>query len=270
MKKLLTIFCLVLLVSCSPPPEVPSNQLVERQGIKYEINSTTPFTGSSVSYHENGQLKSRENYKDGEIDGLYEGFYDNGQLETRTNYKIGTEEGLQEEFFDNGQLQEKRNIENGELVLHQTFNQEGNPLNDLTFNNGKKTGVEVGFRENDQLWWRGNYKNNKRDGLWEWFYNNGQLWEKRNYKNELLEGPYEYFYENGKLMTRGNYKDGKQEGFWELYYENGQLQSRGNYKNGKRDGLREEFYKNGQLAMFFHRYSFLYCNGKLNTANTHK
>ncbi len=38
MKKLLTILCLVLLVSCSPPPEVPSNQLVERQGVTYQVN----------------------------------------------------------------------------------------------------------------------------------------------------------------------------------------------------------------------------------------
>ena len=60
MKQLLTILCLVFLVSCSN--EVPPSQLVERQRIKYEINSTTPFTGSSVSYHDNGQLKEKINY----------------------------------------------------------------------------------------------------------------------------------------------------------------------------------------------------------------
>ena len=49
------IFLSVFLVSCSN--EVPFDKLVERQGITYEINSTTPFTGSSVSYYENGQLE---------------------------------------------------------------------------------------------------------------------------------------------------------------------------------------------------------------------
>ena len=48
MKKLLTILCLVLLVSCSN--EVPEDKLVYRQGITYEVNSTTPFTGQSVKY----------------------------------------------------------------------------------------------------------------------------------------------------------------------------------------------------------------------------
>ena len=64
MNKVLLILSVVLLASCSPK-EVTSGQLVERQGIKYEVNSTTPFTGVSVGYHDNGQLKEKANYKDG-------------------------------------------------------------------------------------------------------------------------------------------------------------------------------------------------------------
>ena len=70
MKLLLTIFCLLILVSCSPTPEVPSDKLVERLGITYEVNSQTPFTGSKVSYYENGKLNERVNYKNGKIEGL--------------------------------------------------------------------------------------------------------------------------------------------------------------------------------------------------------
>ena len=73
MKQLLTTLCLLILVSCSQqsqdpppedsPPEVNSERLVVRQGIVYEVNSTTPFTGSEVSYHENGQLFLKGNHK---------------------------------------------------------------------------------------------------------------------------------------------------------------------------------------------------------------
>ncbi len=49
MKQLLTILCLVLLVSCSN--EVPDDQLVERQGVTYQVNSEKPFTGISVEYY---------------------------------------------------------------------------------------------------------------------------------------------------------------------------------------------------------------------------
>ena len=142
MKKLLTILCLVLLVSCSnePPPEVFFYELDERQGIKYEVNSNTPFTGSSVDYYENGLrvengkvqvnytgLRYRYNYKDGKQDGLSEDFHENGQLYSRKNYKDGKEEGLTEEFWENGQLQFRINFKNGkEDGLWEYFDEDGN------------------------------------------------------------------------------------------------------------------------------------------------
>ena len=147
--RLLTILCLVLLSVHSYSQEIideefsrksglPRNQLVERQGIKYKINSTTPFTGSSVVYHDNGQLWYRENYKDGKQDGLHEGFWSNGQLWIRTNYKDGKEDGLHERFYDN-------------LVsrLHSFL---------------------IPTTDRGQLKVRGNYKNGEEDGLWEEFF----------------------------------------------------------------------------------------------------
>ena len=94
--------------------EVPSKNLVERQGIKYEVNSQTPFTGSYVSYHENGQLKSKTTFKDGKQDGLEESYHENGQLESKVNYKDGKQEGIFEFYFEDGQLLYKNCYKNGE------------------------------------------------------------------------------------------------------------------------------------------------------------
>ena len=122
MKKFLTIFCLVLLTSCSPPPEVPSNQLVERQWVTYQVNSDQPFTGTSVEYYvdtiienqfEERVLWKRTTYKDGVMDGLYESFHPNGQMGVRENYKGGQKHGLHEVFYKNGQLQETGNFIDG-------------------------------------------------------------------------------------------------------------------------------------------------------------
>ena len=113
MKRLLTILCLVLLVSCSN--EVPSDKLVERQGIKYEVNSTTPFTGSSVTYHENGQLSTKVSLKNGKPDGLWEGFYENGQLKERGNIKDLKQDGLVEYFDKEGNLTETEEWKDGIL-----------------------------------------------------------------------------------------------------------------------------------------------------------
>ena len=87
MNKTLIILSLIFLVSCSN--EVPIDKLVERNGITYEVNSNTPFTGSSVSYFENGELQYRRNFKDGKHEGLWESFDEEGNLTKTEEYKDG-------------------------------------------------------------------------------------------------------------------------------------------------------------------------------------
>ena len=55
------------MVSCSPPPEVPSDQLMDVQGVTYWINTTKPFTGIKVyDYSLIGDpTVYKQEYKDG-------------------------------------------------------------------------------------------------------------------------------------------------------------------------------------------------------------
>jgi antitoxin component YwqK of YwqJK toxin-antitoxin module len=146
--------------------EILIAQLVERGGISYEVNSTTPFAGVTLDYDENGQLQQRSNYKDGKSEGFSEKYYNNGQLEWRANFKDGKLDGLWEKFYENGQLEEKRN-----------------------YKNGKIDGIYDVFYENGQLEWRANYKDGKLDGLFELFDENGNLTKTKEYKNgELIKG----------------------------------------------------------------------------------
>ena len=141
--KILVILSLIVLVSCSPT-EVPSEKLVERGGITYLINSQTPFSGRSVSYYENGQVKGKINYKNGKPDGFFEHYYENGQLNIKGNQKDGEPDGLWESYYDNGQLMIKVN-----------YNKDG-----------KEDGLWESYYENGQLTIKGNYKDGKEDGLW--------------------------------------------------------------------------------------------------------
>jgi antitoxin component YwqK of YwqJK toxin-antitoxin module len=111
MNKLLPILCFLIIASCSK--EIPFDQLVERNGIYYEVNSQTPCSGRTVNYYENGQLLHKENWKDGELDRLYEYYFENGQLMLKGNYKDGKEEGLSESYYENGQLLHKENWKDG-------------------------------------------------------------------------------------------------------------------------------------------------------------
>ena len=112
MKKLLIFTSLLMLVSCTY--EVHPTQLVERQGQMYEINSTNPFTGSSVINHYNGQLAERKNQKDGKLEGLSESYYENGQLMESNNYKNGKpEDGPEYTYMSSGKLLMSQNYKNG-------------------------------------------------------------------------------------------------------------------------------------------------------------
>jgi antitoxin component YwqK of YwqJK toxin-antitoxin module len=114
MYKILIILSFSLLASCSDK-DVPSSDLVERQGIIYEINSSIPFTGSAVSYHKNALLKQKGKFKDGVENGFQEEYYDNGQLMKKENFKDGTKHGIQEKYYFNGQLKSKTNYKDGKM-----------------------------------------------------------------------------------------------------------------------------------------------------------
>ena len=71
------IFC-----GCSKKEEplkvVTIDKIQERNGIHYEVNQTTPFTGLSQEFYPNGQKKEEINFKDGENHGLLTQWYENG------------------------------------------------------------------------------------------------------------------------------------------------------------------------------------------------
>ena len=185
-KKLLTIFCLVLLVSCSN--EVLEEKLVYRNGLYYDINSTTPFTGQSVKYWRDIELSKNNNLVVVE------------EIRERISYKNGKKDGLHESFYENNQFKFGRNYKNGEL-----------------------DGLWVEYYENGQLNTKGDYKNGEMDGVQEWFYKNGKLSQKTNYKNGEMNGLYETYHENGLLMFQVHYINGKKEGVYKEYSSRGVL-----------------------------------------------
>ena len=111
MKRLLPVLSILIIISCSK--EIQLDQLVERNGLSYEVNNEKPFTGSTLSYHPNGQLESRIEYKDGLKVGMSEIFYENGQILTSKNYKDGQKNGLVNSFYQNGSLSERENYKDG-------------------------------------------------------------------------------------------------------------------------------------------------------------
>ena len=71
--------------------------------------------GLQELFYESGQLRTKENFKDGKLDGLSEMYHENGQLMTKGKFKDGEFDGL---FvirnFENGQLESEICYKNGQ------------------------------------------------------------------------------------------------------------------------------------------------------------
>jgi antitoxin component YwqK of YwqJK toxin-antitoxin module len=69
----------LVLVGCSKK-EIPEEQLLYRAGIAYIASTNRPVEGWVVTTYDDGKIKKRSSYKDGNREGLEEEFYKNGRL----------------------------------------------------------------------------------------------------------------------------------------------------------------------------------------------
>jgi hypothetical protein len=105
MKRLLGLLLVMGMVGCGggdtspnhsqakvdePPVQtVDVSKLVERDGLLYEGDSETPFTGVAVEKHENGQKSLEATLKNGKADGPSTMWRENGKKRAEAIWKDG-------------------------------------------------------------------------------------------------------------------------------------------------------------------------------------
>ena len=139
---------------------VDFSKLVERDGLWYEGDSETPFTGVAVVRYENGQKEAEATLKDGKPEGLMTAWFENGQKNQEITYKDGKPEGLATRWYKNG----KKMVE-------------------AAYKDGKEDGPSTTWHENGQKWSEVTYKDGKREGLATWWHGNGQKQAERTFKD---------------------------------------------------------------------------------------
>jgi len=204
MIKPLLILSVIFIASCSPK-EVHLDQLVERQDVFFEINSETPFTGTIVNYHENGQLKSRSSVENGKDNGRADRYYENGQLSMTGNFKNGVLDGLEEMYYRNGQLNSVRNFSNGYLDgLSTNYNEIGLLIATEIYREGTRNGSAEYYEDVEMV----------RDSV-------------------RIDTPEFAEYVEFGLLTKGNWQDGVQIGAWHsLEFNHGPVANREHIHNG--------------------------------------
>ena len=167
---------------------INSSTLVERQGLKYQVNTNTPFSGRFVTFEDEYGFCAIEagSYKRGLLHGPFEAYEGCGTFFSfKPGYKNGLEHGKYMEFME------------GFLSM------EGNRVNGV--DEGEWIGYEYG-----QLSWTENVKNGVTITLSEFsYYDNGQLATKEVYNNdEELHGISEAYHQNGQLKSKIEYQKG--------------------------------------------------------------
>ena len=96
-------------------------------------------------FYSGGELESRVNYQPksdgGKKHGLHELFYESGQLRTKENFKDGKLDGLSEMYHENGQLMTKGKFKDGEfdgLFVIRNF-ENGQLESEICYKNGQET-----------------------------------------------------------------------------------------------------------------------------------
>jgi uncharacterized protein len=227
---LLIISIYSLLASCTK--EVDYGSLVERNGIKYEVNSDKGYTGNSVGFHENGQKSIQSSFVDGKLDGGYKEWLDNGQLKVQCSYSDGVLIDSLNEYFHSGQLKKQCNYSNGLLDGHyEEYWGNGTRKISSHYSNGKKLGEYL--RLNDE----------------------GGITEKTNYLNDSLHGKSERYWEANILKFSGNYSHGEAINEHLTYFANEHLEERILY-DSLGNKLEREWYFAYKQDTLLHIYSY--------------
>ncbi|MCC7301020.1 MAG: hypothetical protein IT233_00105 [Bacteroidia bacterium] len=206
--------------------------------------------GVFVENFENGNKKTRGNYKTGEKEGRWDYWDEKGQQTGKEYYQSGLKSGLQEYWHKNGKPYYKSNFV-------------------LIKKDGKDTSVADGpykrFSENGNLAEEGIQKLGKKEGIWKHYFPDGRLAEETNFADGLRSGKSVRWRLNGELEYEQSYtvilKGEKYEtvlhGPRRSYSQEGKLERLDHYNKGKVYDQSTEYYEDGSTKsqIFYFNYN---------------
>ena len=189
--------------------------------------------GLLVEYLSNGEVESKENYKNGKLDGESIYWHENGQKHAEQHFKNGKLDGKSIYWHENGQKS-----------------------SEALYKNGLKEGVSTWY-ESDQINRTTNYKGGKEHGMTTFWHTNGQKKAQMDFKGDHIKTS--QWYENGNIAFTGSTLNKKKEnekwsdkriGECKWWDENGDLSEVANYKNSVLHGHNSFYNNKGQITLF--------------------
>ena len=138
MKQLSTLFMFFILFAGCSQIAVNENVLVERDGLKYQQDSTKPFKGKSCELWDNGNHKLCGFYQNGKQTGTWTWWYFSGQKMSEGTFLNGKREGTWTWWYEQGAKEREETYKDGKLNGHATrWEANGRISGELNYKDGK-------------------------------------------------------------------------------------------------------------------------------------
>ena len=214
--------------------------------------------GPYVTFHPNGMIKEKGNYKDGEKDGSWRSYNSRGQVLQLEIYSSGKISELKKPgamrkyatFHENGRVKSEGILNNGERDGEwKIYNERGDLEKTAYFDFGEliiERGADItadfiDYHANGRIKEEGKTFHGQRDGKWKFYNEAGQLTKTIHYlMGEIVtvENPTDIqefvsYHDNGRIKERGMTNKDERDGEWMMYNNKGNLSKIIMYQNGK-------------------------------------
>jgi antitoxin component YwqK of YwqJK toxin-antitoxin module len=142
--------------------QVPSNELVLRDGRSFCQQETAPFKGAIIERYPDGSLKSRSVLSNGLMHGVSEGWYTNGNLQVREHFDKGVSHGMRTKWLADGRKMSEATIENGKIIgTFPRWHENGSLAEEIQMKDGNPDGVSIAYHPDGSLKTRATVQNGK-------------------------------------------------------------------------------------------------------------
>lgn len=196
-----------------PPPLDGPYQYINDDGnivtVMYEAGELNgPF---QITTPDEKPLLNAE-FKKGKLTGICQ-VYENEKLQSETEFLDDEMNGTVKQYNEEGNVILTLTFENGKKKGEmQEYYPNGTPALITTFDNDQMNGKMQNYNEQNDMILEAEYKNDKVDGVMQNFYSGEdghQLMRKAEYKEGTLDGEEAIFYPTGEPLSLGKYTQGK-------------------------------------------------------------
>ncbi len=212
-----------------------------------DINDLKQGTWFYFSDRYKNNISQEGRFFDNKKEGIWITYFQNGNIRTYMTFSEGIINGETRIYNRNGILQESGNWDGNKWTgEYQFFYDNGNPEYIWTYNNdGKRTGIQRYFYEDNNIKIEGYWENGKEIGILKEYYQDGSLKKESNWTDGIINGITTEYYATGEVKITKNFENGVLDKNSVIYYaldDNNNNANNNNNENNNNNNNNENNY----------------------------